>query len=395
MGRFGPVAVAVATLCHIAAAPAWANRESEALRAQASTEIYNMDREQAMATYRRAIAADPQDAAAYRGLASTLWLSITFGRGNMTVDDFIGRVSRGSSTTPEPPPADTAAAFREAIDKALELTRKRVSVNPRDPDAHYQMGATLGLRASYTATVDRSTIAAFRAAREAYDEHEQVLALDAKRKDAGFIVGTYRYIVSTLATPARWVAYVAGFGGGRERGVKMVEDAAAYSGDNQTDARLALVLMYNREKRYDDALKQLALVREQFPRNRLVWLETGSTNLRAGRPADAERILTEGLARFADDKRPRMFGEQALWLYKRGAARAALGRTSDAEPDLRNAVSTGGRKWVLGRAHFELGKLALKAGRNADARAQFQTAATLCDADSDGATADEARKLMK
>jgi len=98
---------------------------------------------------------------------------------------------------------------------------------------------------------------------------------------------------------------------------------------------------------------------------------------------------------FARDERPRMFGELALWSYKRGAARAALGRTSDAEHDLRNAVSTEGRKWVQGRAHFELGKLAVKAGRTAVARQELQMAATLCDADNDGATADEARRLLK
>ena len=95
--------------------------------------------------------------------------------------------------------------------------------------------------------------------------------------------------------PARLIAYMAGFGGGKERGLLMIEEAAAYPGDNQTDARLALVLIYNREHRYDDALKQLAIVRQQFPRNRLAWLETGSTSLRAGRPADAERFLREGV----------------------------------------------------------------------------------------------------
>ena len=56
----------------------------------------------------------------------------------------------------------------------------------------------------------------------------------------------------------RWVAYMAGFGGDRERGMQLIEEAAAYGGDNQDDARFALVLLYNREKRYDDALEQLA-----------------------------------------------------------------------------------------------------------------------------------------
>jgi tetratricopeptide (TPR) repeat protein len=393
MGRLTCIAVVVFAI-ELTAGPARANRESDALRVRAAAELYNMDRDQAIATYRQAIAADPQDAAAYRGLAGAWWLNITYRRGNMTVDDYIGRVSR-TSVSDIPPPADAAAAFREAIEKALDLARKRIAANPRDPDAHYQMGAALGLRASYAATVEARTLGAFRAAREAFDEHEQVLAIDARRKDAGFIVGTYRYIVSTLATPARWIAYVAGLGGGKERGLTMVEEAASYPGDNQTDARLALVLMYNRERRYDDALKQLAMVRTQYPRNRLVWLEAGSTSLRAGRPIDAERLLSEGIAQFARDERPRMFGENAIWSYKRGAARAALGRTADAEQDLRKAVSAEGRKWVHGRAHLELGRLALKANRTAAARQELQLAAMLCDADNDGATADEARRLMK
>jgi len=378
----------------LAAAPAVANEQSRALRLRAAEQIYNLDRDPAIATYRQAVAADPQDAGAHRGLASALWLSITFRRGNLTVDDYLGKVSRPSAQAPPAPP-ETAAAFREALDRALGLSRTRIASNPKDPDAHYQLGAAVGLRASYTATVDGSAMGAFRAAREAYDEHERVMQLDPRRKDAALIVGTYRYLVAALALPLRWVAYVAGFGGGRERGLHLVEEAAAYPGDSQTDARFALVLMYNRERRYDAALAQLATLRDQYPRNRLVWLETGSTLLRAGRGADAERVIDEGIRRFAGDVRARMFGEDALWSYKRGAAREAAGRDADAEQDLRKAVSLEGRRWVHGRAHLELGKLALKAGNRAAANRDFQTAATLCESDNDSLWADEARRLMK
>jgi tetratricopeptide (TPR) repeat protein len=376
-------------------AEASANRESEALRVRAANEFYNLDHDQALRTYREAIAADPQDAGAYRGLAGSLWLSITYRRGNMTVDDYVGRVSRSNSSTPPPAPPETAAAFRDAIERSLALSRQRIEANPRDVDAHYQLGAAFGLRASYIATVEGSTLGAFRAAREAYDEHEKVLDLDSGRKDAGLIVGTYRYIVSALALPLRWVAYVAGFGGGREKGLQLIEGAAAYSGGNQTDARFALVLLYNREKRYDDALKQLAILRERYPRNRLVWIEAGSTSLRAGRPADAERFIDEGFQRFAGDSRPRMFGEAALWSYKRGAARAALGRTAEAQQDLKQALSVEGRKWVYGRSHLELGKLALKTGNRASANEEFHLAITFSESDNDAAVADEARRLLR
>jgi tetratricopeptide (TPR) repeat protein len=373
---------------------AGANAASDALRAQASTHTYNLEHAEAMAAFKQAVAADPSDAAAYRGLATTYWLSITFTRGNMTVDDYLGRPTKPNpSLAPAPP--ETVAAFRDAIDKAIAIARQRLTANPKDADAHYQLGAAVGLRASYTATVDGSMTGAFRAARQAYDEHEQVLSLDPKRKDAGLIVGTYRYIVATLALPLRMMAYVAGFGGNREKGLRLIEDAAGYGGENQTDARFALVLLYNREKRYGDALAQLALLREKYPRNRLVWLESGSTSIRAGRYADAERFLDEGLRRFADDRRPRMFGEDALWYYKRGTARAWSGKPRDAEPDLRKALSVAGRKWVYARAHLELGRIALNAGNKAAARAELQQAIALGDADNDPGTAEEARRLMK
>jgi len=377
----------------LAAAPAAGNSASEALRRRGAGEIYSLDRDRAIESFKQAVAADPQDAAAYRGLASALWLSITFRRGNMTVDDYLGGVSRARTPAP-PPPADIAAAFNDALEHALAIARARVAANPRDVAAHYELGAAIGLRASYTATVENSALGAFRAAKNAYQEHEKVLALDPNRKDAGLIVGTYRYIVSTLALPMRVAAYVVGFGGDREKGIQLVEGAASYAGDNQEDARFALILLYNREKRYDDALKLLALLRDRFPRNRLMWLESGSTSLRAGRPADAERFLSDGMARFASDTRQRMFGEDALWWYKRGAARAALGR-ADARADLEKALTGEGRKWVQGRAHLELGKIALKAGARASAAEHFREAARLCESDNDQASADEAGRLAK
>jgi hypothetical protein len=381
-------------LAAAAAAPALASPESEALRAKAANHTYNLEHDLALATFRQAVAADPKDPGAYRGLASSLWLSITFRRGNMTVDDYLGRPNKPNTNPLPPPPADAVTGFREAIEKAIALARERIARNPKDADAHYQLGAAVGLRASYTATVEGSVMGAFRAAREAYDEEEQALALQPQRKDAGLIVGTYRYIVAALSLPLRMVAYVAGFGGGKEKGITQIEEAAAYGGDNQTEARFALILLYNREKRYDEAMKVLATLRERYPRNRLAWLESGSTSLRAGRAGEAERFLTDGLTRFAGDARPRMFGEDALWRYKRGTALAALGRP-DAEADLRKSLSLDGRKWVHARSHLELGKLALKAGNKAAATLELRAAIPLAESDNDPLTSDEARRLLK
>jgi len=180
------------------------------------------------------------------------------------------------------PPADLASRFNTHMERATRLSEALLRAKPGDADAHYQVAATVGLQASYIATVEGRIVGAFRAARRAYDEGETALELDASRKDAGLVVGTYRYVVSLMSLPLRMMAYVAGFGGGKERGLQMVEEAAGFASEAQPDARFALVLLYNREGRYGDALRQIAELQRRYPRNRLLWLEAGATALRGG-----------------------------------------------------------------------------------------------------------------
>src|ERR1700760_432734 len=121
-----------AALVAATVAPAAGNPESEALRAKAANHVYNLEHDLALATFRQAVAADPQDAGAYRGLASSLWLSITFRRGNMTVDDYLGRPNKPN---PNPLPnanPEAVSGFKDAIEKAIALARARIAQNPKD-----------------------------------------------------------------------------------------------------------------------------------------------------------------------------------------------------------------------------------------------------------------------
>lgn len=384
---------------------------SRELRLRALDLAYNLDHDQAIDLLRRAVALTPDDPTPHRSLASVLWLNMLFRRGAVTVDHYIGSFTRSSVDLPKPPP-ELDKEFRSHVDRAIELAEKRVAANPKDPQAHYDLGAALGLEASYTATVEGKLLAGFRAARRCYDEHEKVLALDPSRKDAGLVVGTYRYVVSTLSLPVRMLAYVAGFGGGKDRGIQMLRETAEYDLDTGTrsapgparaesgndvraDALFALILVYNRERRYDDALQALERLRRLFPRNRLIWLESGSTALRAGRGQLADELLTQGLAALAKDQRPRMPGEEALWHYKRGAARALVGRTEDATADLTFALGADPQPWVHGRARVELGRLALKRGDRGSAANEAKQAETLCERGNDPVCVQDARSVLR
>ena len=375
---------------HVAAA----NPESARLRVRAYEHALNLDYDEATRDMEAAVKADANDASAERGLATIAWLLISFRRGTATVDEYLGGITKQNVALREPP-ADLASRFNTHIARATMLAEAMLRAKPRDAEAHYQMAVTVGLQASYIATVEGRIIGAFRAARRAYDESEMVLELDPARKDAGLITGVYRYVVSQMSLPLRMMAYVAGFGGGKERGLQMIEDAAAYRSESQADARFALVLLDNREGRYGEAMRQLAELQRVYPRNRLLWLESGGTALRGGRAADAESQLSAGLRMLAADKRQRMFGEEALWYGKRGAARVTL-RRLDAEMDLRRTIAAAdARMWVKGRAYTELGKIADLRRDRAAARANFQRAVTLCESDNDPLGADAARQWIE
>ena len=390
-----PDAIACLALCAVLVAPSAsvASPESSRLRARAYEHALNLDYDEATRDMEAALKADPNDAAAERGLASIPWLMISFRRGAVTVDEYLGGIT-GQSVAMREPPGDLASRFNTHIQRAISLADALAEASPRAADAHYQVGATVGLQASYIATVEGRILGAFRAARRAYDESERVLELDASRKDAGLVVGMYRYVVSMMPLPMRMMAYVAGFGGGKELGLQMIEEAATYPSDSQADARFALVLLYNREGRYGDALRQLYELQRRFPRNRLLWLEAGATALRGGRAAEAEQQLTTGLRLLASDTRARMFGEDALWYQKRGAARVALNRLDEADADLRRALTGEARRWVQGRAFAELGKIADLRRNRAAARANFQKALAIAEEDNDPIGAAAARQWI-
>ncbi len=222
-----------------------------------------------------------------------------------------------------------------------------------------------------------------------------MLELDPSRKDAGLIVGLYRYTVASLPAPLRLMAKIVGFDGDRAKGLALVEDAAHYPSDSQPNALFTLLVMYNRESRWDDALAVVADLQRRFPRNRLLWLEAGSTALRAGRPALARTAFETGLAMLAADSRPRAAGEESRWRYGYGATLVALKDVVPAERELRAALPDAVRDWVRGRIHRELGKLADLAGDRLRARDEYRLADRLCEQDHDTDCADEARALMK
>jgi tetratricopeptide (TPR) repeat protein len=354
---------------------------------------YNLDHDRAVELARRAVAESPDDPAAHRALAAVLWVRILFERGALTVDSYLGGVAKLQKSLPPAPPA-LDAEFRREVGLATSLAEARLDRDPRNLEARADAGSAYALLASYTASVEGSLMAAFRTAKRAYDAHEAVLEREPRRARSGVIVGTYRYLVAGLALPTRLFAYIAGFGGGKEKGIGMVE-AALPDPEAWAEATIALMLIYTREQRHADAARLVRQLAAEFPANRLLALEEGSALLRAKQPRLADAAISRGFEAFERDPRAKAPGERALWLYKRGAARLAMGRRDDAAADFHAGLASDPVEWVRGRLHLELGKVADLAGRRADALAAYRRAKAIAEATNDSLGSGDVSRLMR
>jgi tetratricopeptide (TPR) repeat protein len=360
---------------------------------QAFEHAYNLDHDQALAAARRIVAAAPNESRAHRTLATMIWLDLLFKRGAVTVDHYLGGVTKSQLSLPKPPPQQDAE-FKTTIARALTLADQRRSNNDDDMAALHDWGSAQALQASYTASIDGSITAAFSAARRAFHAEEEVLERDPRQSHAATVVGTYRYAVSSLRLPTRMIAYVMGMGGDRERAIRLLEQAA---GDPRTrvEALTALVLIHSREGKHGEAQRLLSTLSAAYPRNRVFRLEQASAAIRGGRAADADALITRGLADLERDSRPTFPGERALWLYKRGLARLTLGRSEAAAADLSAALASAPADWTRARVHLAQGKLADLAGHRSQAEAQYRLARDLGRSARDPICANEAVRLLE
>jgi len=359
-----------------------ATRDIEA----AFTSAYNLDFDEGLVHARHAIEIDPASSRAHRALAAIIWMQHNFARGAITVDHALG----GISVPPAPlVGGDMADEFKGALAEAIRLAERSVKRDGSDISARFDAGSAYGLQASYFATLEAGYTGAFRYARRAFEWQSDVLDRDPGFAAAGFTVGSYRYAIASQMPIVRFFAFFAGFNGDKDKAIALLE-AASHDPRTRVDAKTSLIQIYSRESRYSEALRLTRELGIELPRNRMVQYEEGSAAIRAGRSDEAEAALSRGITAFDSDARPKIPGERALWLYKRGLARTNLGRAADAVADLQNALDAHPLGWTEGRIHVALGHLADLAGNRTEAVAEYTKAKTACKASPDARCKDDA-----
>jgi tetratricopeptide (TPR) repeat protein len=376
-----------------AAARLDASAESRQMTAQAFQDAYNLEFAACYARLETAARLDPADPAPPRAMAAITWMEMLFSQGAATFEAFTGQASGDDVVRPVTPPA-LNARFKTNIARALQLAEAALKTND-DADSHYQMGATTALLAIYGATIEGRTIGGLSDGRRAVKEMERARKLAPGRRETGMVLGISEYTVSTLSAPARWVARVFGLSGNKAEALQLLEEAATAGSETEADALLLLMIVYNREGNRAEAAKRLGRLQARFPGNRLLWLNAATIAIETGQFDVAERHLTAGLAARDLEAPPPVLGERAMWLLKRGTARAALGRAADAVADLTQALAAGPRDWVRGRTHLELAKLARTRHDDPEAASQLRLAIEFGKRGGDQAAVRAAEALVK
>ena len=192
------------------------------------------------------------------------------------------------------------------------------------------------------------------------------------------------------------MAHLAGFGGGRDRGLRMVEEAASYPSDVQTNARFTLIVIYNREARFDDALRRHRRAAAPVPAQSPA-LARGRQHGAQGRPSGRRARVARTRASPCS---PTILDRARSASWRAGATTTArrswrCRRPSGARRALDEALDDPSRDWVQGRIHTELGKLADLAGDRARALDEYRVAVRLCDDGEDDVCVKSAKALMK
>lgn len=241
------------------------------LRRQGYEALYNLNYEEARRRFKEIVRLFPDHPAGPQCLAASLWLqqlnqSRRLQASLYKAESFYAR-NEGKADP------RTVDQFRQWTKEATLLAEARLRLNPRDVEALYFLGATEGLKSVFAAAAERRFVAALRDGSRAVDRHRAVLKLDPNFHDAELTVGMYDYILGWLPLPVKVLASITGARGSKKRGLATIERVAREGRWARDIARVLLIDLYKREKRWMEASAVSRELATRYPRNHLFKLQ--------------------------------------------------------------------------------------------------------------------------
>ncbi|HSB11752.1 MAG TPA: hypothetical protein VLM38_19845 [Blastocatellia bacterium] len=339
--------------------------EFESLGVQGNVALYNLEYEKASKAFEQMTRLAADHPAGYFYLGNNLWLE----RLNRSRRLSSSLYSSGSfySDTAETVDQVHEEKFKAAINKALAVAESRLKRDPKDVTSLYYKGAALGIRAAYKVTVNRSYRTAFGDANASVGIHKRVVKLDPDFTDANLSIGFYDYVVGNLPFGLRFLARLVGIKGSKASGIALLEKVAEHGKHASDDARVLLIGIYARERKYEKALAVLGYLSGKYPRNYLFGIERAAMLYRLGRTEEGARAFSElrnddHIAADAKDVVNYQFGEALTEARNYASAVEAYKAVID---------WPGSDKGLVTLAHLRAGQALDALGKRADAVKEY------------------------
>jgi tetratricopeptide (TPR) repeat protein len=355
----------------------------ELLQEQGSEAIFNLDYDVARQRFKEIGRLYPDDPTGPEMLATTLWLE-TLNQARRLQSAIYSTQSFYAGAEDKPDPS-VVRDFRDLTSQATQLAKTRLQRNPRDPQTLYVLGAIESLRAAFAATVERRFMAALRSASDGIDTQRDVIRLDPSFHDAELTIGMYDYIVSTLPLPIRILASIGGVHGSKKRGIQTLERVAKEGHWARDDARVLLIAIYKKEKRFPEALALSRELHEKYPRNYLFSLETADSlasqaaierqanRVKEAAPMESEAVIT--FETMLHERSAAGVAPRALDLIhsRYGEALLLMGQAERAAREFLAATTVkGADAGTVSRAHLRAAQALDLAGLRTEALAEYR-----------------------
>jgi hypothetical protein len=257
-------------ICFISVPAQNQRAQLDGLRAEGYEALYNLDYEGARKRFQKMIEVAPDHPAGAQCFASSFWFQ--------QLNEAWQLKSTLYSTDPDEKPKPQlnraqVEEFRKWIRTSKQLSQARLKKDPREVEALYFLGAAEGLEAAFAGGVERKFRTALRSGTDSVDRHKEVLKIAPDFRDAELTIGLLNYVIGSLPLPVKMLAATMGVRGSKKRGLEALERVSTEGQWARDAARVVLVDLYKREKRWNDAYEMASNLSQRYPRNYIFKLQ--------------------------------------------------------------------------------------------------------------------------
>lgn len=177
---------------------------------------------------------------------------------------------KGGALRPDPLVRE---AFWKSVEEAQRLAQVRLAANAADRDSMLAMAITSGLQRDYTALIDKKLRLSMDYIKSGQEWATKLLALYPDAYDAYLNTGFSEYLIGSFPFFLKWVVKIDGVEGSKDKGLRLLEVAAAKGRYMKPFAQMLLANFYQKEGRGKDSERMLRALLESNPDNAVIRRE--------------------------------------------------------------------------------------------------------------------------